>query len=146
MDKFHLPVTNEHTGQSVARQESPIPLRAVYLLRWGEPEIVRLKGLNALYALVQAATYRGELLEPMGLTAAQARTLTLNTFIGAAKLAAASDEPLSVLRERVTSKGGTTAAALSVMAERGLPAAIEAALEAARDRSAQMGEEFGRAR
>jgi hypothetical protein len=70
MDKFHLPVTNEHTGQSVARQESPIPLRAVYLLRWGEPEIVRLNGLNALYALVQAATYRGELLEPMGLTAA----------------------------------------------------------------------------
>jgi len=82
----------------------------------------------------------------MGLTAAQARTLTLHTFIGAAKLAAASDEPLSVLRERVTSKGGTTAAALSVMTERDLPAVIAAALEAARSRSAEMGEEFGQAR
>lgn len=70
MDKYHLPVTNGHTGQPVARRESPIPLRAVYLLSWGEPEIARLKGLNALYALIQAATYRGELLEPMGLTAA----------------------------------------------------------------------------
>ena len=69
-----------------------------------------------------------------------------NTFIGAAKLAAASDEPLSVLRERVTSKGGTTAAALSVMTERDLPAVIAAALEAARSRSAEMGEEFGQAR
>jgi hypothetical protein len=69
MEKFHLPVTNGRAGQPVVSQESPFPLRAVYLLRWGELEIVRLKGMNGLYSLIEAATYRGELLEPMGLTA-----------------------------------------------------------------------------
>src|SRR5690606_38471266 len=53
----------------------------------------------------------------VGLSVGQARELTLATFRGAAELAARSDEPLSVLRERVTSKGGTTAAALAVLGE-----------------------------
>lgn len=86
---------------------------------------------------IQAAAQR------MGFSEAQARQLTLATFSGAARLASDSPEPPSVLRERVTSKGGTTAAALSVMAERDLAAHIGDALEAARARSVSLGDEFG---
>jgi len=80
----------------------------------------------------------------MGLPDAQALQLTLATFAGASRLAAESGEPPSLLRERVTSKGGTTAAALSVMAERGVNQHIVDALAAARRRSAELGDEFGR--
>lgn len=80
----------------------------------------------------------------MGFDAEQARKLTLATFAGAAKLAAQSPEPASVLRERVTSKGGTTAAALDVMTQRELPRHIADALQAACARSVELGDEFGR--
>ena len=79
----------------------------------------------------------------LGLDDAQARRLTQATFSGAARLAASSDEPPSVLRERVTSKGGTTAAALAVMGERSVAAHIVEALGAACRRSAELGDEFG---
>jgi pyrroline-5-carboxylate reductase len=79
----------------------------------------------------------------LGLDDDQARRLTLATFAGAARLAAASDEPPAVLRERVTSKGGTTAAALAVLGERGVQQDIVDALAAACRRSVEMGEEFG---
>jgi hypothetical protein len=45
-------------------------LRAIYLLEWGEPGVARLTGMTALRRLVAAATYRGELVEPMGQAAA----------------------------------------------------------------------------
>ena len=80
----------------------------------------------------------------MGFDDEQARTLTLATFSGAARLAADSPEPASVLRERVTSKGGTTAAALAVMAARGVDRHIVEALSAARARSVELGDELGR--
>ena len=80
----------------------------------------------------------------LGLDDDQARRLTLATFTGAARLAAASDEPPAVLRERVTSKGGTTAAALAVLGERGVQQHIVDALAAACRRSVELGDEFGR--
>jgi pyrroline-5-carboxylate reductase len=80
----------------------------------------------------------------MGFDEAQSRKLTQATFAGAARLAANSEDPPAVLRERVTSKGGTTAAALAVLAQRGVQAHIVEAIEAARRRSAELGEEFGR--
>jgi pyrroline-5-carboxylate reductase len=79
-----------------------------------------------------------------GFSEAQARQLAIATFSGAAQLAAQSDEPVSVLRERVTSKGGTTAAALAVMAADDLDGRIVAATRAADARAREMGEEFGR--
>lgn len=80
----------------------------------------------------------------LGLAPADARKLTLATFRGAAELARRSDDPPSVLRERVTSKGGTTAAALAVMDQAGLGTLIEEALAAAARRGAELGDEFGR--
>jgi pyrroline-5-carboxylate reductase len=80
----------------------------------------------------------------MGLSEQASLQLTLATFAGAAQLAAQSSEPLSTLRERVTSKGGTTYAALTSMQQSGVKEAIVKALHAASDRGREMGEEFGR--
>lgn len=79
-----------------------------------------------------------------GLSGQQARALTLATFRGAAELALRSDEPLAVLRERVTSKGGTTAAALAVLGEGPVTDSIERGVAAARRRSEELGDEFGK--
>ena len=83
-------------------------------------------------ALQEAATQ-------LGFSPKQARLLSIETMLGAAKLAALSDEPASVLRERVTSKGGTTEAALRVMAERCVKDGIVAGALAANARGTELG-------
>ena len=82
--------------------------------------------------------------ETMGLSAAQARQLAIGTFVGASELARSSDDSPAVLRERVTSKGGTTYAAITRMQQDQLESLFGHALEAARDRAHELGEEFGR--
>jgi pyrroline-5-carboxylate reductase len=82
--------------------------------------------------------------QEMGLTAEQGNALAIATFVGAAQLAAQSDDPIAVLRERVTSKGGTTYAALSSMEASGVKQAIVTAMKAAAARGQELGEEFGR--
>jgi len=79
----------------------------------------------------------------MGLDAAQGRQLALATFGGATALASASSDPPSVLRERVTSKGGTTCAALSSLEVDGVKAAFVKAFKAAQQRARELGDEFG---
>ena len=81
--------------------------------------------------------------EELGLSAQQGKELALATFTGAAQLAAQSDEPVSLLRERVTSKGGTTYAALTSMAGDGVAEAIGRAMKAAAARGQELGREFG---
>lgn len=82
--------------------------------------------------------------QEMGLTAEQGNALAIATFVGAAQLAAQSPDPVSLLRERVTSKGGTTYAALTSMEESGVKEAIIKAMKAAAARGQALGEEFGR--
>ena len=48
---------------------SPVPLRVIFLLEWGEPALVKIDGLNALKSFVGAATFRPQLIEQMGLVA-----------------------------------------------------------------------------
>ncbi|MGZ8290916.1 MAG: pyrroline-5-carboxylate reductase [Telluria sp.] len=79
----------------------------------------------------------------LGLSPEQGRELAVATFTGAAELAARSDEPLSVLRERVTSKGGTTYAALASMEADGVKEAVAKAVKAAAARGRELGEELG---
>jgi pyrroline-5-carboxylate reductase len=79
-----------------------------------------------------------------GLTEHQARTLATATFAGAAQLAARSADPIALLRERVTSKGGTTAAALASLEADRVGAAIVKAIHAANVRAQELGDEFGR--
>lgn len=81
----------------------------------------------------------------LGFDAEQARRLSIETVLGAARLAAQSDEPAAVLRERVTSKGGTTEAALKVMAERAVKEGIVAGVHAADARGRELGDLLGAA-
>lgn len=90
-----------------------------------------------LEAMVQAGA-------EMGLSPEQARRLAVGTFAGAAELARASDEPLQLLRERVTSKGGTTYAALVSLQGDQVQEAFVRALHAAGRRATELGDEFGR--
>lgn len=80
----------------------------------------------------------------LGLSAEQSIELVQATFSGAVELALRSPEPVSVLRERVTSKGGTTYAALTTMHSEGVAPAIVKAVRAAAFRGKELGEEFGR--
>ena len=82
--------------------------------------------------------------EDLGLSKEQGTELAIATFVGASQLAAQSSEPVSVLRERVTSKGGTTYAALSRMEEFEVKGAIVDAIKAAAERGAELGKEFGK--
>lgn len=80
----------------------------------------------------------------LGLDPGAAAKLALETVLGSALLAARGKEPPAVLRERVTSRGGTTAAALKVFEEEGLAQRFRRAVEAASRRGAEMGEEFAK--
>ena len=81
----------------------------------------------------------------MGLSQAQAYRLAVATFAGASSLAAASSEPPEVLRQRVTSKGGTTYAAITAMESSGIKQAFVQAMQAAEQRARELGDEFGKA-
>ena len=79
----------------------------------------------------------------MGLSERQAHQLAVGTFAGASELARRSDDPPAVLRQRVTSKGGTTYAALQSMEAAGIAASFETAMRAAEQRAHELGDEFG---
>jgi pyrroline-5-carboxylate reductase len=80
----------------------------------------------------------------MGLPADKALQLAIGTFSGASELARSASESPQVLRERVTSKGGTTYAALTSMQADGVAERFVAAMQAARRRAVELGDEFGR--
>ena len=78
----------------------------------------------------------------VGLETDTALALVLETFLGAASLAKESGRPLAQLREMVTSPGGTTAAGLAMLDERGLDKLIHKAVEAACNRSIELGKDY----
>lgn len=104
--------------------------------------VTALSGSGPAYVFLflEAMTQAGV---DMGLTAAQAYQLAIATFQGASELAARSDEPASVLRERVTSKGGTTYAAITHMQQTALPEHFMAAMRKAETRAKELAAEFG---
>jgi pyrroline-5-carboxylate reductase len=105
--------------------------------------VTALSGSGPAYVFffLEAMTQAGV---EMGLAREQAYRLAVATFGGAAELARASDEPPEVLRQRVTSKGGTTYAAITSMEQDGLQALFVKALRAAERRARELGDEFGR--
>ena len=105
--------------------------------------VTALSGSGPAYVFLfmEAMTQAGV---DMGLTAEQAYQLSVATFQGASELAARSDEPASTLRERVTSKGGTTYAAITHMQATGIPEHFIAALRKAETRAQELAAEFGR--
>ena len=74
----------------------------------------------------------------LGLDEAAARDLIAQTMLGAATMTQRSDEPVGVLRERVTSKGGTTAQALAHFEEHHWQETIHGAMRAAYDRAGEL--------
>ena len=93
-----------------------------------------------VFAFLEAMQSAGE---KLGLDAKTARQLAYATLEGATQLAHNSDEHAGILRERVTSKGGTTAAALEVMKHHGWHEILEKAIDAASQRGKTMGDELG---
>jgi pyrroline-5-carboxylate reductase len=82
--------------------------------------------------------------EQSGIPRESALVLAKGMVLGAAKLACASDEAPGALRKKVTSKGGTTEAALSVFDSEHLSERLARALEAASRRGAELGDELGK--
>ena len=101
--------------------------------------VTAVSGSGPAYVFLPAEAMTAAGIE-VGLPPALAKQLAEATVSGAGALVAESDEPPSQLRVNVTSKGGTTAAALAVlMADDGMSPLLEKAIRAARDRSVELG-------
>ncbi len=122
-------------------------LRAVGMTLWVEDEalmdvVTALSGSGPAYFFLVM-----EMLEEagvsLGLERETARLLTLETALGAARMAIESSEDPATLRARVTSPGGTTERAVARLEAAGVRAAFREAVAAARARSAELGESLG---
>ena len=104
--------------------------------------ITALSGSGPAYVFyfMEAMTMAGT---EMGLSREQALRLAVATFTGASALAKTSGESPQALRQRVTSKGGTTFAAISSMEDNDVRALFIDAMYAARERAKELGDEFG---
>ena len=136
-------------GVSAAQKEAADSiLRAVGKTVWLDSEdaidpVTAVSGSGPAYVFFFLEAMQQAAVE-MGLSAEQGRELAMATFTGAAQLAAQSSEPAEVLRQRVTSKGGTTYAAITSMEASGVKQAIVDAMKAAAARGRELGEELGR--
>lgn len=92
-----------------------------------------------VFAFLEALQAGGE---KLGLSSAIARQLAYATLSGATALAQQSSDSPATLRAKVTSKGGTTAAALAVLENQQWQAILEKALEAAAKRGKELGDEL----
>jgi pyrroline-5-carboxylate reductase len=130
------------------KQAADSILRAVGRTVWLDEEglidpVTAVSGSGPAYVFYFLEAMQQAALE-MGLSKQQGRELAIATFTGAAQLAAQSEEPVEVLRQRVTSKGGTTHAAIASMEAAGVKEAIVAAMKAAAARGCELGEELGK--
>ena len=130
-DKNLCALTLKATGE-VIWLEREKQLDAVTALSGSGPAYV----FYFIEAMMQAA-------QEMGLSEQQGKQLAIATFSGAAELAHRSSEPPALLRERVTSKGGTTCAALAELDNAQVKQAFVRALHAARERAVSLGDELG---
>lgn len=135
------------TVSAEQRELAETIMRAVGLVVWVEDEakldaVTALSGSGPAYffAVMEAMAEAGE---QLGLDPQVARLLTLQTAFGAAKMALESEDSPGVLRERVTSPGGTTERALGILREGGLNPLFLQALTGARDRAGELGDALG---
>jgi len=130
------------------RKQAESVLQAVGSTLWLEDEeqmnaVTAVSGSGPAYVFYFMEAMQAAAVE-LGFSPEQARTLTLETFLGAAKLATQSDEDPATLRARVTSKGGTTERALNSMDDANIKAAIVLAIRAAAERSRELGDALGK--
>lgn len=129
------------------RSRAESVLRAVGVTVWLEDEgdmdaVTALSGSGPAYFFLLM-----ELMEDagreLGLPRDTARLLSLQTAMGAAKMALESADDPATLRARVTSPGGTTERAVQALLDGGLPGLVSGALRAARERSIELGDMLG---
>ena len=130
------------------RRQAETILGAVGTTVWTEREeqmdaITAISGSGPAYVFLLIEALQ-EAAVGLGFTPDEARTLSLETFLGAAKLASQSGEDAATLRARVTSKGGTTERAILVMENAGIKQIIGQAAQAACLRSRELGDELGK--
>lgn len=132
---------NANTSTSQAALAESI-LSAVGICSWLENEdainaVTALSGSGpAYYFLMMEAMEQAAV--KMGLNPEMARSFTIQTALGAAKLAASSDVAPEELRRRVTSPGGTTEAAIKSFEKEGFRELVDRALKAAQTRSIEL--------
>ena len=122
-------------------------MRAVGITQWVADEaqmdaVTAVSGSGPAYffLIMEAMSQAGE---ELGLSSETAHLLTLQTALGAARMAIESSESPAHLRQRVTSPGGTTERALEVLEKGDLRTLFRDALEAARDRSRELSQMLG---
>lgn len=140
---YALPTVN-----SAQRAQAQDILNAVGETLWLDDEamldaVTAISGSGPAYVFYLIEALQHAACE-LGFDNAQARRLSLATFLGASKLAASSNEEASVLRARVTSKNGTTERALLSLTANQVAEHIAQAVEAAHARSREMGDELGK--
>lgn len=140
---FARPAVTEHDRSLIEHVLTPTGK-----LMWLDNEahldvVTALSGSGPAYVFffLEAMTRAGA---ELGLSRSDAHHLAVNTFVGASALAQQSDEPPELLRQRVTSKGGTTHAAISHMEATGMQQHFVDAMRAAAARAQELGDEFGR--
>ncbi len=131
-----------------SRSQAEAVLRAVGGVVWVEGEslldaVTAVSGSGPAYVFYFIESLEAAAVA-QGLPPATARQLALHTFFGAAKLALESGEEPALLRQRVTSKGGTTERGLAALDAAAVGQAIGQAVEAASRRGAELGDELGR--
>jgi len=130
------------------RQTAEAMLRAVGEVVWvGEERLLdpvtalSASGPAYVFWFIEQLAASGE---KLGLDRQTSLKLAMQMVLGSAKLAAQSADPPGELRRQVTSKGGTTEAALRVFEQEKLAEKIMKALEAASRRGAELGDELGK--
>jgi len=129
------------------RQQAEQLLSTAGIIEWVSQEeeldaVTALSGSGPAY-FFYVIEHMIEAAEASGLSPELARNFAIETAFGAASMARAQEHTPAILRENVTSKGGTTAAALAVFDDQKMNKIIETAMKAAQDRAAELGNEFG---
>ena len=132
---------------SLQREQAEQVMKAVGIALWVDEEehldaVTAVSGSGPAYyflmmeAMISAGT-------SLGLDTATSTKLTLQTALGAAKMALASDVDPAELRRRVTSPNGTTEKAIAAFEEGGMRELVNDALEACAERSKSLAKELG---
>jgi len=138
---------NKHVSDE-QRNEAESILRAVGVAIWVDDEslmdvVTAVSGSGPAYFFLAMEALE-EAAVDAGLPAAQARLLALETAFGAAKMALEGHEEPALLRQRVTSPGGTTEQAVRVLEERGIRRMFRDAVSAAIQRADELARLFGK--
>jgi pyrroline-5-carboxylate reductase len=137
-------IANETTGQ-VQRELATQLMQAVGITSWMTQEddidiITALSGSGPAYYFLMMESMTAAATE-MGLDEETARRFAIQTALGAGRLAATGDTPPDELRRRVTSPGGTTEQALRSFTDDHFTSVVKRAMQAARQRSAELSEQ-----